>query len=158
MSLTFRLKSLELLRRGGKLIKKFLLFNTSWCVFHLISISYLLNLNLWRSVRDSCLVLRDEFKSGWLTHRVISDNVHRLFDTLSYFWPDRFAQLLILIPILIFLIFILASIDLVYTEFARFEIKNYSEEEQLLALLIISVLAETIKNSSLHYEAKLCIG
>ena len=35
----------------------------------------------------------------WLTHRVISDRVHRLLVTLSYFRPDRFVQLLSLIPI-----------------------------------------------------------
>ena len=31
------------------------------------------------------------------THRVISDKVHRLLVTLSYFRPDRFVQLLSLI-------------------------------------------------------------
>ena len=36
----------------------------------------------------------------WLTHRVISDRVHRLLVTLSHFRPDRFVQLLSLIPIL----------------------------------------------------------
>ena len=52
---------------------------------------------------------------GWLTHRVISDKVHRLFVPLSYFQPDRFVQLLSLIPILILLLYLLVSIDLVYT-------------------------------------------
>ena len=32
-----------------------------------------------------------------LTHRVISDEVHRLLVTLSHFRPDRFVQLLSLI-------------------------------------------------------------
>ena len=49
------------------------------------------------------------------THRVISDKVHRLLVTLSYFRPDRFVQLLSLIPILILLLYLLVSIDLVYT-------------------------------------------
>ena len=50
------------------------------------------------------------------THRVISD-VHRLLVTLSYFRPDRFVQLLSLIPILILLLYLLVSIDLEYTGF-----------------------------------------
>ena len=45
----------------------------------------------------------------WLTHRVISDRVHRLLVTLSYFRPDRFVQLLSLIPILILLLYYLVS-------------------------------------------------
>ena len=48
-------------------------------------------------------------------HRVISDAVHRLIVTLSYFRPDRFAQLLSLIPILILLLYLLVSKDLVCT-------------------------------------------
>ena len=51
----------------------------------------------------------------YYTHRVISDKVHRLLVTLSYFRPDRFVQLLSLIPILILLLYLLVSIDLVYT-------------------------------------------
>ena len=41
-----------------------------------------------------------------ITHRVISDRVHRLLVTLSYFRPDRFVQLLSLIPILILLLYL----------------------------------------------------
>ena len=52
-----------------------------------------------------------------LTHRVISDKVHRLLLTLSYFRPDRFVQLLSLIPILTLLLYLLVSIDLEYTGF-----------------------------------------
>ena len=44
-----------------------------------------------------------------LTHRVISDRVHRLLVTLSYFRPDRFVQLLSLIPILFLLLYLLVS-------------------------------------------------
>ena len=51
----------------------------------------------------------------WLTHRVFSDKVPRLFVTLSYFRPDGFVQLLSLIPILILLLYLLVSIDLVHT-------------------------------------------
>ena len=54
---------------------------------------------------------------GGLTHRVISDKVHRLLVTRSYFRPDRFVQLLSLIPILILLLYILVSMDLVYNGF-----------------------------------------
>ena len=51
----------------------------------------------------------------YCTHKVISDKVHRLLVTLFYFWPDRFVQLLSLTPILILLLYLLVSIDLVYT-------------------------------------------
>ena len=56
---------------------------------------------------------------GCLTHGVISDKVHRLLVTLSYFRPDRFVQLLSLIPILILLLYLLVSIDLKYTGLLR---------------------------------------
>ena len=50
-----------------------------------------------------------ELGTIWLTHRVISDRVHRLLVTLSYFRPDRFVQLISLIPILILLLYFLVS-------------------------------------------------
>ena len=50
------------------------------------------------------MVAPDEFRYGGLSHRVTSDRVHRLLVTLSYFRPDRFVQLLSLIPILIFIL------------------------------------------------------
>ena len=53
--------------------------------------------------------LQIELGPRWLTHRVISDRVHRLLVTLSYFRPDRFVQLLSLIPILILLLYYLVS-------------------------------------------------
>ena len=56
---------------------------------------------------------------GLVTHRVFSDKVHRLLVTLSYFRPDRFVQLLSLIPILILLLCLLVSIDLEYTGLLR---------------------------------------
>ena len=43
------------------------------------------------------LKLRNKFFELWpvgYIHRVISDNVHRLLATLSYFGPDSFVQLL----------------------------------------------------------------
>ena len=52
---------------------------------------------------------------GYYTQRVILDKVHHLLVTLSYFRPDRFVQLLSQIPILILLLYLLVSIDLVYT-------------------------------------------
>ena len=51
----------------------------------------------------------EELYSMGITHRVISDRVHRLLVTLSYFRPDRFVQLLSLIPILILLLYYLVS-------------------------------------------------
>ena len=54
-------------------------------------------------------------EKSYCTHRVISDRVRRLLVTLSYFRPDRIVQLHILIPILILLLYLLVSIDLVYT-------------------------------------------
>ena len=50
------------------------------------------------------MVAPDGFRNGGLSQRVISDRVHRLLVTLSYFRPDRFVQLLSLIPILILLL------------------------------------------------------
>ena len=50
------------------------------------------------------MVAPDELSTWGLSHRVISDRVHRLLVTLSYFRPDRFVQLLSLIPILILLL------------------------------------------------------
>ena len=72
---------------------------------------------------------------GWLTHRVITDKVHRQFVTLSYFRPDRFVQLLSLIPILFLLLYLLVSIDLVYTDICELDIRNYLEGEQLSSIL-----------------------
>ena len=50
----------------------------------------------------------------WL-HIVISDQVHRLFDTPSYFRPIKFVQLLSPLPTLALLLYILVSIE--YTGF-----------------------------------------
>ena len=62
------------------------------------------------------LVAPDELCIEFYTHRVISDKVHPLLATLSYFRPERFVQqLLSLIPILTLLLYLLVSIDLVYT-------------------------------------------
>ena len=44
-----------------------------------------------------------------VTHRVISDRLHRLLVTLSYFRPDRFVQILSQIPILILRLYLLVS-------------------------------------------------
>ena len=62
------------------------------------------------------LVKTTELCIIYYTQRVISDKVHRLLVMLeSYFRPDRFVQLLCLIPILILLLYLIVSIDLVYT-------------------------------------------
>ena len=77
-------------------------------MFCLISNLFLVNSKLLRSFLR-LMVAPDELEPRWLTHRVISDRVHRLLVTLSYFRPDRFVQLLSLIPILILLLYYLVS-------------------------------------------------
>ena len=69
---------------------------------------FLVSSKLLRSY-SRLMVAPDELEPMWLTHRVISDRVHRLLVTLSYFRPDRFLQLLSLIPILILLLYLLVS-------------------------------------------------
>ena len=61
------------------------------------------------STKNCFLQSRSELRPRCITHRVISDRVHRLLVTLSYFRPDRFVQLLSLIPILILLLYYLVS-------------------------------------------------
>ena len=77
-------------------------------MFCLNSNLFLVNSKLLRSC-SRLMVAPDELCLMWLTHRVISDRVHRLLVTLSYFRPDRFVQLLSLIPILILLLYYLVS-------------------------------------------------
>ena len=77
---------------------------------------------------------------GWLTHRVISDRVHRLLVTLFYFRPDRFVQFLSLIPILILLLCFLVSKDLVHTGILE---RLEERKRQLLSKLSYKYLAET---------------
>ena len=81
-------------------------------MFCLISNHFLVSSKLLRSY-SRLMVAPDELEPMWLTHRVISDRVHRLLVTLSYFWPDRFVQLLSLIPILIFLIIWMYCFDFI---------------------------------------------
>ena len=49
----------------------------------------------------------------------------------GYFRPDRFVQLLSLIPILILLLYLLVSIALVYTVICGLGLWNLSKGEQL---------------------------
>ena len=77
-------------------------------MFCLISNLYLVSSKLLRSY-SRLMVVPDELGTMWLTHRVISDRVHRLLVTLSYFRLDRFVQLLSLIAILILLLYLLVS-------------------------------------------------
>ena len=65
--------------------------------------------------------------------RVISDKVHRLLVTLSFFRPDRFVQLISLIPILILLLYLLVSIDLVLTGLCELVLGVYPGGEQLFS-------------------------
>ena len=80
-------------------------------MFCLNSNLLLVNSKLLRSC-SRLMVAPDELEPMWLTHRVISDRVHRLLVTLSYIRPDRFVQLLSLIPILILLLYYLVSVCL----------------------------------------------
>ena len=77
-------------------------------MFCLNSNLFLVNSKLLRSC-SGLMVAPDELGPKCITHRVISDRVHRLLVTLSYFRPDRFVQLLSLIPILILLLYYLVS-------------------------------------------------
>ena len=77
------------------------------------------NLSCLRSCSSRFLVAPDELGVMFITHRVILDRVHRLLIRLSYFRPDRFVQLLSLMPILISLLYLLFSIDLEYTGLLR---------------------------------------
>ena len=77
-------------------------------MFCLNSNLLLVNCKLLRSC-SRLMVAADELGPMGITHRVISDRVHRLLVTLSYFRPDRFVQLLSLIPILILLLYYLVS-------------------------------------------------
>ena len=76
-------------------------------MFCLISNQFLVPSKLLRSY-SRLMVAPDELSLS-LTHRVLSDRVHRLLVTLSYFRPDRFVQLLSLILILILLLYRLVS-------------------------------------------------
>ena len=58
-----------------------------------------------------------EFRSGRPSHRVFSDKLRSLFVTLSCFRPDRFVQLLSLIPILILLFYFLLRGEKKATDF-----------------------------------------
>ena len=75
-------------------------------------------------------------------YEVISDKVHRLVVTLSYFRPDRFVQLLSLIPILILLFYLLVSIDLVNTGICeiRYQTETVLKENDCLLNCIHFVL------------------
>ena len=77
-------------------------------MFCLISNLFLVSSKLLRSY-SRLMVAPDELEPMWLTHRVISDRVHRLLVTLPYFRPDRFVQLLSLIPILVLVLYLLVS-------------------------------------------------
>ena len=80
------------------------------CILSLVK-TIILNLIKTFSIFDETI----ELNPFGYTHRVISDKIHRLLVTLAYFRPDRFVQLLSLIPILILILYLLVSIDLVYT-------------------------------------------
>ena len=77
--------------------------------FSILLIIVVNSFNLESFEKFYLLTLPTELGPSWLTHRVISDRVHRLLVTLSYFRPDRFVQLLSLIPILILLLYYLVS-------------------------------------------------
>ena len=82
----------------------------SFCYSHTLT-----HERVWSAFFHIWKLYDNELCVGYCTHRVISDKVHRLLVTLSYFRPVRFVQLLSLILILILLLDLLVSIDLVYT-------------------------------------------
>ena len=100
------------------------------CNFGLISNSILINLNLLGLVRKFWSH-QMSLSQRWLSHRVISDKVHSLFVTLSYFWPDRFVQPLSPIPISILLLYLLVSLDLVYNGICDLGFWNLPKGEKL---------------------------
>ena len=102
------------MRRGDKLVKFSILFNILWCVFYNFSNLCLLSLNKQRSVRDPWSH-QMSLCPGWLTHKKISDKVHRLFVMLPFFRPFRVVQFRKVIPLLTLLLYFLVSKDLVYT-------------------------------------------
>ena len=102
----------DLLRRRD-ISTKFLSYNILKCCICLILILFFSKSRLAK-VCLRLLVAPDELCIGYYTHRVISDKVHLLLVTLSYFRPVRFLQLLTLIPISILLLYLLVSIDLLY--------------------------------------------
>ena len=103
------------LSRRRHISTKFLSYNTFMkCCVCLILIQFLSNSRLVK-VCLRLLVAPDELCIVYCTHRVVSDRVHRLLVTLSKFRPNRFVQLLRLIPVLNLLLYLLVSIDLVYT-------------------------------------------
>ena len=88
----------------------------------------------------ACVPSDTSLGPGWPCHRVISDRVHCLFVTLSYFQPDRFVQLLSLIPILISLLYLVVN----NSNLASLE----ERRRQLLAKLKYISLALTRKHFS----------
>ena len=123
------------------------LFLVQFCCLSVTWESILLTRFQIAKIRYNRLVLSWD---GCLTHRVISDRVHRLLVTLSYFRPDRFVQLLSLIPILILILYILISID---RECNGFYYDSVSWRKQLSSKLISNLSgAEITKNfSTYHY-------
>ena len=96
-----------------------------------------------------------------LSHRVISDEVHRLIVTLSDFRPDRFMQLLSLIPILFLLFYLLVSRDLSYTGNWGLDIWNLLPRKenncllrfiQIVLVLKLQVVSALQLNVSVSYK------
>ena len=78
-----------------------------------------------------------ELYTRYCIHRVISDKAHLLLVTLSYFRPDRFVQLLTLIPILILLLYLLVNRSSVYW-FMRVSFQK--ENNCILSLIKIALV------------------
>ena len=88
------------------------------------------NWSNWKSTRKVLSLV--SLSPGWLTHRIMSDRVHCQFITISYFRADRFVQLLSLIPILILLLYLLVTIDIMYTGTCELDIGTVLKENDCL--------------------------
>ena len=83
------------------------------------------------------------------THGVISNRVHRLLVSLSHSRPERFVQFLYLTPFLVLLLYLLVSIDLVYTGLCELVLGVYPEGVQLYSKFSSSCsVAETTSSFS----------
>ena len=90
----------------------------------------------------------------YYTHRIVSDKLHRLLVTLSYFRLDCFVQFLSLIPILILLLYLLVSIDLVYINLCELvsRMRSLVQTALVLKLQVKSALRNKWVVSLMEYD------
>ena len=105
------------MRRGNKLMLSFIWFINLLSVFDLICLLYFgfCYIQISIGLFETRFAHQMNLSPGWFSHRIVSDRAYRLLVTLYFFRPDSFVQLLSLLPILILLVYILFSLNLVYT-------------------------------------------